>query len=266
MTLCKLKKVCIASRAFLLEVLGGCGAVWGCSEAFNVRGGPNNDQWRVVSGVVGALCLLRWVCLHPLSCQISPDLEVLTAFLLQVFGGVGAVWGFAEIVGLRVNYPLNCHDAQFSGVGDAWAPGYSTCQNTYSFWRAVVLMAFVWFVLWWQRDHLAGWPKCAWLRRGIHLASTFVLEVVGGAGALWGFSEVCGTSGHSLRLGWGDRYFGQQSFDQWRVACAGVFVLCFMHWLVVECTRSVGTLTEKVSNVSAPDFLPSSSPPSGNEV
>lgn len=69
--------------SFLLEVLGGAGAIWGCSEvrlprdartcaapvlcgepfrtrqAFNVRAGPNNDAWRVICTVVFLMCSLR---------------------------------------------------------------------------------------------------------------------------------------------------------------------------------------------------------------
>ena len=64
-----------------------------------------------------------------------------------------------------------------------------------------------------------------------HLVSTFVLDVCGGAGALWGASEVAGPAGNSLRLGWGDEKFGQESFDFWRVLCSIVFLLCFVRWV-----------------------------------
>lgn len=248
----KLQKFHTLAATFLLEVLGGCGAVWGCSEAFNVRGGPNNDQWRIVSTVVGVFCLLRWIRLHVLGRSITTECEVLATFLLQVLGGAGAVWGVAEILGLRVNYPSDCHDPRFSGVGNAWAPGYSSCRNTYTAWRVVVLFVVVWFALWWQRAHLGGCRKLSCLPKCIRLASTFVLEVMGGAGALWGVSEVCGPSGKSLRLGWGDAGFGQESFDIWRYACAGVVIPCLARWLVIQCHSPADITTPSLASSPGP--------------
>jgi len=61
-------------------------------------------------------------------------------------------------------------------------------------------------------------------------SGAFVLEVLGGAGALWGLSEILGPSGYSCRLGWGDMFFGQESFDFWRKWCLLLFVLCSGRW------------------------------------
>jgi len=158
------------------------------------------------------------------------------------------VWGVLEIVGLRVAYPLNCHDPSFlGGVDQAWAPGYDTCRNTYSECRAVTAVVMVWFgVRWW---HNRG--NVTWLPRGLlcdcldaHL-STFILEVCGGAGALWGVSEVAkGPSGDSLRTGWGDAHFGQPSFDFWRIPAGITFALCFCRWWAVRVqgTEVVGAI------------------------
>merc|ERR1711879_590017 len=60
------------------------------------------------------------------------------------------------------------------------------------------------------------------------------MGVAGGAGAVWGVSEVAGPSGYSLRLGWGDHKFGQRSYDQWRWPCGVVFLLCFLRWACVR--------------------------------
>jgi hypothetical protein len=277
------------------------------TQAWNVRGafGPgaldhNNDQWRLVSGLVGVLCLARWIVLKVMKKPIMAKYETLATFLLQVMGGAGAVWGIvraafacvracvqhstdrtqclpsplcthaqAEIVGLRVNYPVDCHamprdhqgrdgnvTSSSDGVGDAWAPGFDECRNTYQFWRATCIVTLAWFFAWWERDAIAAsWssahkprqqgpsgelPSSAvalgctnhvlWWRFA-HLVSTFVLDVCGGAGALWGASEVAGPGGNSLRLGWGDEKFGQESFDFWRLPCGIVFVLCFVRWV-----------------------------------
>ena len=87
-------------------------------------------------------------------------------------------------------------------------------------------------------------------RMSIWCVSTFVLEVMGGAGALWGAAEVVGSSGHSLRRGWGDEHFGQPSFDLWRYLCAVTFALCLVRWAL-----NALTIFRK-THVSLRDFIP----------
>eukprot|EP00927_Polykrikos_kofoidii_P058493 TRINITY_DN5303_c0_g1_i2.p2 TRINITY_DN5303_c0_g1~~TRINITY_DN5303_c0_g1_i2.p2 ORF type:complete len:310 (-),score=39.73 TRINITY_DN5303_c0_g1_i2:403-1269(-) len=219
---------------FILQVLGGAGAVWGCSEWASVRAGPNNNDWRVISSLVGLACLARWC-----SIQFTADRRldgVLASFLLQVLGAAGAIWGIAEICGLRVNYPEHCQDFQsydgfggparpdagvFQGSGESWSPGYDSCSNTYTFWRSVCTVVFLVFLLRWNQLV----PKGGLSRALDTHAATFVLDVVGGAGAVWGASEIL-----TLRLGWGDVYFGQPSFDIWRCVCAPFFLICLFSW------------------------------------
>jgi hypothetical protein len=204
--------------SFLLEVMGGAGAIWGCAEAWGVRDGHNNPEWRAIAAVVGGLCLARWTNARVLLRKsVHAGSESLAEFLLEVMGGAGAIWGCAEVVGLRVNYPHDCH-LPF-GVGSAWAPGYEDCDNTYPTWRLICAAVLALFCMAWQRkqDH-----------RHHHVQSvvaSFILEVLGGVGAVWGCSEVA-----YLRLGWGDIAYGQESFDFWRVICAFVFVICFARW------------------------------------
>jgi len=219
---------------FVLQVLGGAGAVWGCSEWASVRAGPNNNNWRVVSSVVGIVCFARWC-----SVQFTEDRRldgVLASFLLQVLGAAGAIWGMCEIVGFRANYPEDCQELQsydgfrapaqlgageFEGPGDSWSPGYESCSNTYMFWRIICTAVFVLFLARWNRLVPQGS-----LGRALDVhAATFVLDVCGGAGAVWGASEIV-----TLRLGWGDIYFGQPSFDFWRCVCAPFFFLCLFSW------------------------------------
>ena len=85
--------------------------------------------------------------------------------------------------------------------------------------------------------HLDGITN-AWPRRetarccAYRCATTFVLEVMGGAASLWSAGEMAGPAGRSLRRGWGDHHFGQPSSEIWRCLCLAVFVLCFVRWLV----------------------------------
>ena len=219
--------VIVLPTTFLLEVLGGSGAVWGCAEAFAVRDGGDNDAWRIICAVVGAMCLARFLQSRRRGPASGPA-EAVATCLLQVLGGAGAVWGCAEIVGLRVNYPSDCLTSAQNGTGDAWAPGSSTCRNTYLEWRLVVLLLLPGFTWRWLRAANTAAPP---LPRAVELAFSFVLEVLGGAGALWGAAEIAGPSGHSLRLGWGDSHFGQPSFDRWRIGCGVAFMWCLAVWL-----------------------------------
>lgn len=95
--------------------------------------------------------------------------------VLEVFGGGGAIWGFSEVVTLRNH-------------------------ETQEFWRHVAaIIAGVFFIrfLLQIRDYiheaktkenpLAG--ANPWVRMVQIFAAKLVLEVFGGGGAIWGFSE-----------------------------------------------------------------------------
>jgi len=234
---------------FLLEVMGGAGAVWGSAEIAGVRFGANNDEWRAVCWCTFLLCITRWIAREAYGIK-SHDGEVMAVFLLDVMGGGGAMWGCLEIAGYRVNYPKNCHDvtiyrkadytfANFTGINGAWGVQYNHCGNTYMESRIICAITFVLCGLSWQRLIPAMFFQAAPEKPcfGLNLefyTRTFLLEIMGGAGALWGFSEICGRSSASLRLGWGDIYFGQNSFDFWRAWCLAVFILCFYRWMVLR--------------------------------
>ena len=48
---------------FVLEVLGGAGAIWGSSEALTLRTADNSATlWRPIAAAVGGLFFLRWCC------------------------------------------------------------------------------------------------------------------------------------------------------------------------------------------------------------
>jgi lipid-A-disaccharide synthase-like uncharacterized protein len=132
-----------ASR-FVLQVLGGCGAIWGCSEVVGLRRSnsenSNSDSWRIGAACVGCLFLIRWMlqiasyCLiiKPLSKRTSSCLAmgiewfeiVAVKVILEVFGAAGAIWGFSQIIMLRT-------------------------KETVDFWRAVAIVTLVGFTIRW---------------------------------------------------------------------------------------------------------------------
>lgn len=233
----------------LLEVLGGCGAIWGCSEYLGIRRGNNVSAWRAVSGAVGLWCFSRWMSVRVLKEPPNEADTVLTFFILEVLGGAGAVWGCLEIAGYRAHYPTDCRGTSVDG---AWAPGYHDCLNTYAQCRAITSVFFGLFLLRFRwamsrekrskrRVRIFGsvlpslQAACTaglsenWVRgvgAAVETIVSFVLDVCGGAGALWGASEVA-----YLRKGWGDSHYGQPSFDCWRLACAFTFGLCLLRWI-----------------------------------
>lgn len=231
--------------SLLLEVLGGMGAIWGCSELFYVRTAETGDAWRGICGIVGLFLFMRWACVHVLRIHASREVEGLSLFVLQFFGGPGAWWGFSDIVGLRHNYPADCHDVgKYGGIGSArWTPGYDDCNDNMTLWRVLADMWLPWFFTWWHREQVlkiftalnlsvGGENTARYARATVWCVTTFVLEVMGGTAALWSAGELCGPAGHSLRRGWGDRSFGQPSSEIWRYLCAVTFVLCFARWLI----------------------------------
>eukprot|EP00940_MAST-03C_sp_MAST-3C-sp2_P002109 g2109.t1 len=212
---------------FLLEVLGASGAIWGCSEAAHVRVDDNSDAWRVGAGAVGACALVLYVQDHCLAGKksICPRTK---SFVLDVLGSGGAVWGVAEIVGLRTRYPSDC---SIESVKGAWAPGYNECRNSYTLWRfiswtVVAIFACDWIARWCGVSRAQILPR---FRAAGTVVKRFVLEVLGGAGAIWGVAEIV-----YLRDGWASSHYGQPSFDIWRVPAAITFVLCFVYFLVTQ--------------------------------
>ena len=114
---------------------------------------------------------------------------------------------------------------------------YRLCLNTCCRWATlIILLLFAW--RWWHQGGAPVAPpgppssgsRCSHVLNinqivlGLnYYGATFILEVCGGAGAMWGCAEVrllysalidrlslkcdiqvAGTSGHSLRSGWGD--------------------------------------------------------------
>ena len=109
----------IHSSKFVLHVLGGSGAIWGCAEAVTLRNANNALGWRIAAISVGTMFLLRWIfqilayCLYLSTLWSNPSSlhmtivrwyeAVIVKLILEVFGAVGAVWGFSEIATLRTS-------------------------------------------------------------------------------------------------------------------------------------------------------------------
>lgn len=149
------------------------------------------------------------------------------------------MWGCLEIGGFRCNYPDGCVDGvfeseqgRFVGIGGSWGPPkmFDKCAKTMPDSRYICAPVFV--LCWLAMVENYGWQRAICRNLTFYL-KTFLLQVMGGAGAMWGFSEICGKAGYSLRYGWGDVYFGQKSFDFWRVVCGVTFVLCLIRWICV---------------------------------
>jgi hypothetical protein len=51
----------VFSARLVLEVFGGAGAIWGCSEAMGLRHGGNLWFWRPAALLVGMAFLGRWI-------------------------------------------------------------------------------------------------------------------------------------------------------------------------------------------------------------
>lgn len=104
----------IFSAKFVLEVLGGAGAIWGWSEVINWRNPETVWFWRPVALTFGAIFFCRWILqicdyigdempsVAITAYQMKRCAEIFSAKLvLEVFGGAGAIWGFSEAVGFR---------------------------------------------------------------------------------------------------------------------------------------------------------------------
>jgi len=126
-------------------------------------------------------------------------LQIFSAKLvLEVFGGAGAIWGFSEAIGLRV-------------PSSVW------------FWQPCALtFGAIFFGRWLSQVHDyvidEGIQIDDKLKRLLQIFSAkLVLEVFGGAGAIWGFSEAIGLRTSSTLWFWRPcaLTFGAIFFGRW---------------------------------------------------
>jgi len=124
--------------------------------------------------------------------------------VLEVFGGAGAIWGFSEALTLRT-------------------------PDTIWFWRPCALFfGFVFFIRWTKQiqdylDEVYSGKSVERLNAMVRLVQIFsaklVLEVFGGAGAIWGFSEAV-----TLR--------NPDTVWFWRPCALTFGVIFFVRWLM----------------------------------
>ena len=103
----RLEFVQIQASKFILQVLGGAGALWGSAEVLTFRNSATTTEWRIASIVVGCIFLIRWMlqisayCLCFSERWADPTTFIMTAlrfydafivtFILEVLGAAGAV-------------------------------------------------------------------------------------------------------------------------------------------------------------------------------
>ena len=127
------------AERFVLQVLGGCGAIWGCSEAVGLRNDKSNEQWRIAAAISGLLFLVRWLKQILSYCSLTPSpiqdsfashilfdwFEIFVIkVILEVLGAVGAIWGFSQLVFLRT-------------------------EKSIEFWRVVAISTMIGFAARW---------------------------------------------------------------------------------------------------------------------
>lgn len=185
------------SARFVLQVLGGAGAIWGFSEVLTLRNSATVFFWRPCALAFGVVFFIRWILqiidfISEIRGSIGSkeSLTLLQEFsariVLQVFGGGGAIWGFSEVVTLR-----NHENIHF------WRPFAA-------FIGAVFFIRFCLQI----KDYIDefkgnGSPsKASWSRLFQIFSAKIVLEVFGAGGAIWGFSEALTLRNHQSQEFW----------------------------------------------------------------
>ena len=205
----------IASK-FLLEVMGAAGACWGCADVLALRDTAEGAAIaRQVALWMGGVFFVRYlrnlqrwyrrsdhspVDVDP---EMTSPLEFASRFVLQVMGGAGAIWGSSEIVTLR-NYD--------NAAGWRVTATVAGCAFLVR-WMLQVVNRFATF---WSFPLFKQTATVRWFEAGV---TTLVLEVLGAAGAMWGFSEIV-----LLR--------NPETNVIWRPIALSVGVIFLMQWIV----------------------------------
>mmetsp|Transcript_30213 Transcript_30213/g.46263 ORF Transcript_30213/g.46263 Transcript_30213/m.46263 type:complete len:257 (-) Transcript_30213:55-825(-) len=171
----------------VLEVFGGGGAIWGFSEVLTLRNPETVELWRSIAQIGACVFFLRYLLQifdmirsKDVSKERTP-LRFIATFVpklvLEVFGAGGAIWGFSEVATVR----------------------YSETIPFWRTWALIVATVFLFRYMCQARDfirEIRGLPTTSlegmdpWLRFYQIFLAKLVLEVFGGAGAIWGFSEI----------------------------------------------------------------------------
>lgn len=199
----------VFAAKFVLEVMGGGGAIWGFSEVCTFRTPVTQERWRLVALVVGSIFMCRFVLniidfLGEMNgkpytldqvkswkrfCQIFS-----ARFILEVWGGGGAIWGFSEALTLRKTNNLYF-----------WRPAAGLVGGLF-FVRMLLQMHDYVLQMRDSGGYLTGssfyteFDKKRILTGIEAFTATMVLQVFGGAGAIWGFCEVLTLRRHSTQF------------------------------------------------------------------
>ena len=134
---------------FVLEVLGGGGAIWGPAETFSFRTNDTTEFWQSIARLVSVLFAIRWVlqlgqelcAANRATCSdhnnnktiVSFVHTLVTRFVLQVLGAIGAVWGFFECLTLRTDETQEFWRQVCFGVGILF--GGRFLSHMYQYWQ-----------------------------------------------------------------------------------------------------------------------------------
>jgi hypothetical protein len=143
----------VFSAKFLLQVMGGAGAVWGSSDAVGLRTPDTQEAWRVAALVTGNVFFLRWVIEIMSYCLLCQRCSRIHSFTKDKDEEGGADPGNITTTAVEVT---------------------TTTATTLTRMDKWILRLLT----------LNDWNE------GITVK--FVLEVCGACGAVWGFSELCG--------------------------------------------------------------------------
>jgi len=182
----------------VLEVFGAAGAIWGFSEALTLRVAKTNEFYRWFAVVVGVIFFIRYLL------QISDFVRITmkkkndesyeekyvpcwTRFyqifaaklVLEVFGAAGAIWGFSEVLTLRR-----------ASTQEEWRFRALTVGALFFIRYGLQMKDYIIKIRFGKEALLLPLTNEQWIRLIQVYSAKLVLEVFGGGGAVWGFSEV----------------------------------------------------------------------------
>jgi len=134
---------------FVLEVLGGAGAIWGCAEIARLRkGGPADPSWDMFTWaavVVGICCLFRFLLVHPFFLGATDPTFAEKYKLHNVFRkSKSRFWIFLEVSQLVAREPIHflhpikghalssCCGCYFVCFGNRWMMGAPEAEDVHN--------------------------------------------------------------------------------------------------------------------------------------